>query len=287
VAQLRIALLILAYRAPVVLQAQLKIYAGTDAAVYVHLDSKAKDEDFLFLRDHKNVTLAPTRIDCYWGGFTLVRCALLLLEMAVRDGFDQYVLISDDSFPLLRMGDIKAMLAGGINVIGNPVGPEYQRYARSCYFDCPATAPNGERRTPGLFSPAQADDLADLAALMRSGKKALPIIFHCAQWWAMTHQAAQRVLAVDRQDKHLRDSFRFSEIPDESYIQTIAGTEFPERFVHRNLMWFDFSREPKPFVFETLDGLQQAIDSRHAFARKIAPAPQLLAALEERLVSSA
>ncbi len=282
---MRIALLILAYRAPLVLQAQLETYANTDTAIYVHLDSKANLEDFSFLQHYNNVTLSPNRIDGYWGGFTLVRGALLLLEMAVRDGFDQYVLISDDSFPCLGMDDIKSMLAGGINVVGNRIRPDsdYPRYERFCYYDSPATAPNGQRRTPGQFSAAQADDLADLVALMRGGKKPLPVIFHGPQWWSITHPAALHVLKIDGEDRHLRDSFRFSEIPDESYIQTIVGTEFPDRCVHRNLMWFDFSREPKPYVFETLESLQRAFGTNHAFARKIAPAPALLAALKARL----
>lgn len=81
--------------------------AGGD--VYVHLDSKSKEDP---------APLAPLatlvqRIPVFHGGFSQVDATLLKLRAAMRQGYDHYFLLSGQCFPIKSAQWLAARLAAG------------------------------------------------------------------------------------------------------------------------------------------------------------------------------
>ncbi len=112
--------------------------------------------------------------------------------------------------------------------------------------------------------------IADLASFRLRGKANVPI-FKGGQWWCLTSDVADYILRVHDEDEHLRQSFRFSLIPDEHFIHTIIGLSPTQFSLSSNPMWTEIERNPSPWVFSSVDELRPALDSGYLFVRKVAP----------------
>ena len=55
----------------------------------------------------------------------------------------------------------------------------------------------------------------ELAELKKQGKYQLPAMYKGPQWWCLTRDIVELVLEHFDTQKHFRESFRFSLIPDE------------------------------------------------------------------------
>ncbi len=267
------------------LRAAIEAFANPGVSFFIHIDSKADPESFQFLASAPNVCVLEQRFCNFWGGFSLVDSSIALLERAWQREFDRYLLVSDDSFPLLTYAKLCEALSEDRNWVGAATQNEHmrKRYENFYYNDSPATNPIPSLRGEGHFEASEHAALHDLAGLMRQGKKSLNVLFHCQQWWVLTHEAAGNVLHSYRTDHHLRQSFRFSMIPDESYIQTVAGLAQPDKLSRRALVWTDFSKQPKPYLYSSIETLAEAFESGMPFVRKIAGQPGLLKELASRI----
>jgi hypothetical protein len=283
----RIAILVLAARAPVVLEKQISSLAADNFHFFVHLDAKVDAEAFGFVRASNHATQIETRYNVFWGGFNMVLAELALLRAAMSDpSFERFILISDDSFPIKPAARLADMLAEDCQRIGvhdatNTVfEPRYQGFY---FFDSDATNPQFRPPENRSFLPQDFEALRSLDALQRRGKKPIAKVFHGPQWWSLNRSAAAYILEVAAEDEHLRDSFRFSSIPDEHYLQTILGLAPQQWRICGTPMWFDFSKDPKPYVFSNISEMDACLRSDRRFVRKVASDPVFLAQLESRL----
>ena len=286
---MKLAFLVMASGAPGVLDSHAAAFeADPDVHFFVHLDAKASLADFAAPQSRSNVTFIAARRPIFWGGFNMVRAEVELLAVALdhAGGFDYVALISDDSYTLRSGRALKAALpAADAWIDQNPIEPalDYPRYGRFYCFDA---APFSARSLPAEerhVTEADSAEMAALEALRARGKAPLTRLYQGAQWWCLKREVAAFVVAAFMGDEHIRDSFRFSAIPDEIVVQTTVGLAGRSWTLQRSPMFYDFSRDPKPFVFAAIGELDEALRSPCLFVRKIAADEPLLAALQARV----
>ncbi|MBN8889713.1 MAG: hypothetical protein BGP12_05050 [Rhodospirillales bacterium 70-18] len=280
-----LAVLVLAYTRPAVLRATVDMFAGSGATFFVHVDAKAELSAFAALQGRPDVVFIEDRQTVFWGGFNMVLAEIALIRHALRHAaFDRLVLISDDTVPIKAIGKLtEALAAPTLWIVQNSL-PEFRwRYDAFCYFDSLATSPRHVHPRERLFGPPEFADLRDMMKLHQAGKQPLDRLVHGPQWWCLSGEVAAAVLALHDADSHRRESFRFSAIPDESYIHTLVAQcagHWPKR---GSPVFTDFDRDPKPYVFHNIDELAAAFASPRPFARKIAEDATLLAAIAARV----
>jgi Core-2/I-Branching enzyme len=269
---IRIAILVLAATAPDVFRLLVSLWPQTQ--FFVHVDAKADISKFGFIMQAENTEIISARFPIYWGGWNMVRAELELMRTAIARGYDRLLLISDDSFPLRSLEEITRRVSADALHLGLWEMPEshegYVRYKEYFYFDSMAT----NIRSHGIYTRSISDrDLLEIAALSSlkvRGKKSLPMVYRGPQWWCLTARAAAYVLHVHDSDEHMRESFRFSLIPDEHYIHTILGLSPHAYSLQCHPIWTDISRVPSPYVFTEIGELEAALASTYLFVRKVA-----------------
>lgn len=279
---MRSAILVLAYAAPDILALHARYLSGFD--FLVHVDAKADLDNFAPAIGLPNVTLLPERLGVFWRGWSSVQAQMMLLRAAVARQYDRVVMISDDSFTLRAPAPLQDALAlPGERMEVRPAPDFRDRYDRFFFQDSPATCRRGYNGTDRAFRLEDLDALQAMAALMRQGKLPLETLYFGQAWWSLTRASALLVLDAFDNRPHLRESFRFSDCPDEHFVQNAlsVGGSLPQP--NRGpLMWADWKRDPKPYTLQTMADILPALDGRHLFARKIR-APALAKALMAHL----
>jgi len=267
------AVLVLAHSQPKVLAQALPIYTRLGWDVYIHLDSKVNLEHYqaqLGPLDH-NVQFASERHEIFWAGYSMIEATLTLISDTKKSGipYTRVSLLSDDTMPLWHDEQLAQWAASARDWIELRLQPPgdlgWQRYYGFYYWDHPTTA---RRR---IHHQVEIDDqmidaIRDLGALKQIGKKQIDV-YKGSQWWSMTNETLERVLALVTGDPHLQASFRFSEVPDELYFQTLVVMSGFDRVLNRGPCFADWNGPPYPRTFERVSELP-AEAQHHPFARK-------------------
>jgi hypothetical protein len=251
----RVAVLVLAYLQNAAGMERLaRYFAAIDAELLVHVDAKV---DYTAYRDaakrHANLRLMEERLPIYWGGFNTVRAILRGAELADAAGpFDRFVLITEDTIPLLPPQDVRAQLASRVefmHLVRRP-GPAVQRRYRGFYFfDSLATNPRHCDPADRELNDDVMNSFERLRALRARGKASVDLC-HGSTYWALSREAIMAILERHERDAHLRESFEFSSIPEEQYFHTILARALPGR-QFAPCLYADFTRPPHPYVFRT------------------------------------
>ncbi len=264
-----------------------RYFAGADADIWLHVDAASDATAYQALagRTH-NLNLVAPRLRCWWGGFNGALAVLGAAEAALkRKRYDRLLYLTEDSVPLLPLGELLVRLAEDIEYIeltrtqppdGEPYHPSTQeflnevehRFAGFYCYDCDAMNYRYSDYRDWIVTPVMEIQIARLARLRKRGKKRLPGLWHGPAYWALSAAAAKEILTLHRRDVELRESFEFSAIPEEQYYHTILGNS-PLRRDCAPFMLMDFTREPRPFVFHTADELAELQKHPYLFARKV------------------
>lgn len=274
-----VAILVLAHGCPSTLAATSRaLSVSPEISLFVHVDAKA---DLAAYRKQLgeelpgNITLSESRTDVYWAGFSMVEATFNLLKLALETsdaGF--FALISDDSYPLVNaerlVSSIKESGLPRINTWRVPDDHLFrQRYDKFFFMDSKFSNPRwflNEQRSVGE---AELAELNRLRAIMTYGKHPLPDLYCGKQWWVLPRKECETILSLHTSNVLLRDSFRYSAVPDETYVQTLFRLCFPAAEVLPHLMFDDFARDPKPYVFKSVAELRQQDLTDRLFARKV------------------
>lgn len=91
------------------LKSLVRMLDDPDHDIYIHIDKKsAFDEtEFTSLTKHSMVTFTE-RIRVSWGGTSIIEAELMLLEAALRRGYDYYHMLSGADLPIKTNQQIKA-----------------------------------------------------------------------------------------------------------------------------------------------------------------------------------
>lgn len=269
---MKIAIGVLAYNAPDVLQQTLRFWPADLFTVFIHVDLKADIDAYRFVENHPNAHLIPNRFDIFWGGFNMVLAEIELMRLcAGNSGFDYFMLLSDDTVPLLQPDSMIEELRKDDNwkkhTPNNSDGIR-RRYQSFVCYDVDACHPR-HSEPERTFKVSDFEALFSLRLLMEKGKAPIADLFHSPQWMGLKAEDVRYI--VDFHDNHpdIHRSFRFSSVPDEMYIQTILGSSPDERRHVEHFVFADFTRQPSPYLLETMSDLHVAFEKRYLFARKI------------------
>lgn len=239
-----------------------------DADIYVHIDQKVFEE-YSRISSPRVFYIPSRRI--FWRGFSMVEATVDLIKFARLNGvYSHYVMISDDTLPLVSADHLKNTLSTAQDLVGiipRNTGNLRYRYDNFYFFDSPATE---IRWTPVLGRIVDRTMLAALnrcERLMVRGKKPIPQYFHGSQWMCVSEATANLLVDTFDNDEWLRESFEFSEVPDEAYFQTIIGSQGVSQFVP--ITYVDWSGKYPPRIFSDIDSIKQVNVGSYLFVRKV------------------
>jgi hypothetical protein len=288
----KVALLVLCYNKSKVLTWSLPIYQAAGFDMFFHLDAK---QDLASYKAAANGALdnsffVGNRVRVFWGGFSMMEAELALIRAArSRGNYDRYVLISDDTFPLLDPARLNSFFDEEVERVALRRLDEddhfMQRYRKFYFLDHPATSLVGRPIESSDLDAAFFAKIEEIAELRKRGKKDIPI-YYGSQWWALTKRAIDHILRTYEEDQHLVQSFRYSAVPDESAFQSLIGGN-PAFRAAPAAIHVEWSRNPRPFVFNDEAEFGEAIRPYHAFIRKVADEPAFLEKFQKRLLEGA
>jgi hypothetical protein len=284
---LKVAILVLAYRASACLRAAIPLYCEAGFDVYVHLDSKVSVLEYKDnLGEHEqNCRFIDKRFAIYWAGFNMVRAEMALLREALEHGYTKYVLVSDDTLPLIAPAALSAFFSDDLNRIDlrqiASDDPFFARYVQFYMLDHNATSLLGREIELSCIDSVLIEKIDEIRGLRAIGKASIPL-YYGSQWWALAHDVAATVLHRFDHDRHVVKSFEYAAVPDEIFVQTIIGND--STVVGRlrgSCMHVEWARMPRPYVYQSLDELTNIRDDT-VLLRKIADDPALIEMLSRR-----
>jgi hypothetical protein len=273
----RNAFLVLAHREPVLCARLVSRLLALGSDVFLHIDVKAPIDSYLMRLGgmRESVTILERRHDIRWGGFRMVDATLDLLRAALASGpHARYTLLSGDTYPTKAKARISAQLASGGDFISmRPVGPAERKYQRieRVYIpdlDCGSLRPGWVERH---VNPSDLTTLAALPAIF-DGRRAFldryPY-FAGSQWWSLTFASVTRLLDFLAAEPAFLEQFRYSSVPDEAFFQTAyVAAGLKTAATRQSLVAVDWSRTPKPFLYEGPEHMQSLLEAPQVFARK-------------------
>ncbi|HEX3801340.1 MAG TPA: beta-1,6-N-acetylglucosaminyltransferase [Solirubrobacteraceae bacterium] len=296
----KLGIVVLAHRDPDQVGRLLALLRHERVTVYLHIDRASDVEQF---RASLAAVRAPEivwvrRFRTAWGRLGMVDAILAAAAQAVGDGCAQVMVISGHDLPLKPIDEIVAFaaVAGSASYIETfPFPVEHWllggTYRTEMYtFPVPffggiytafprdqTTYRVGRKQMPVVFA------LRTLAALMP--ERRFPSYLQPYggwMWWNLSSDAIEYVLRFTQEHPDYRRYHRFTQIPDEVFVQSIMAGSGYTGIVHnddlRFVRWRRGSPHPEPL---TVEDVPEMIASGDLFARKFSPeqAPSVIEAL--------
>ncbi len=309
------AILILAHR-PAALASLLRLLDNRALAnrfhLFIHIDAKT---DYLAagLRLPPHVTLITPRLPVFWGGWSMMRATLALMEAA--RGYQRMILISGDALPVRPLSEIDRLMSDLdteyielLEVQDDPslagVDPKraierygwvqpWRRY-NHVFWDhpllnpmqsAPSAARYGVPRDRMDWIRGEAEHLVrEILAEIPPRAPLFERFYYGSQWWALTGATVEAMLPT-LHEPAIQRYFRHMQVPDEHMIQTILGNA-PHLMAGKKRrgtpMFADHARRADGDDTLDLAGFQSATATA-LFARKFNPetAPDIAEAIAE------
>jgi len=248
-----IAYLIVAHTQPKLVGDLLEALRSPVSAAFVHIDRKSNIARFEHLAGPDTV-LIREREKVYWGGWSQVQATLNLLRSSLSDPrpFTHFALLSGMDYPLVRSEELLSYLSQVdmefINCLPMPSKEANKPIRRLLVRHI-----EGGARQSGLR--AKLVKLANLflAALpSRNLARALGGVqpFCGSNWWILSRDMALAAIAETDRARRLRDFFRTTHCPDESYFQTIVRSSLPIEKIGRAFTYTDWSVPNPPAIID-------------------------------------
>jgi len=245
---MRVAYLVLAHANPRHFARLVRALQTSRARMFVHID--AKSDLRLFAQSSTSpgfVRFSSNRVDARWGSFSLVQASLNLLTEALQghDEFDYFVLLSGADYPLRSARYIEAFLEEHrgmqfMNLVKLPCIELNKPMSRLTTYRFEHSPRSG-----GLM-------LAKVGKFLNRGHR-MPTItrdprphlgdlspFAGSQWWALTRDACEHVVAFVRERPRAMRFFRNVIVPDELVFHTILGNSPFRRMIRRGITYTDW-----------------------------------------------
>jgi hypothetical protein len=267
---MRVAVICVAYLNDAAGVELLSRYFSDFGDLYLHVDAKA-DASHYRERKYASELVHMPRREIYWGGFNLVRVIIDGLTLArQRRAYDRFMVVTEDTIPTVaRSQMIEALTSPTEFFDTRPVNEASveiaARYRDFYYLDSAATLPKITKLSDRQLTPKMILDINRAERAMSRGKKPVPTLRHGSGWWCLSSEAVDKVLDSYARDEWLRDSFEFSALPEEQYFHTLLGP-LPDSHA---LVYTDWSRQPKPYRFMSLDEVKTARVGRALMLRKV------------------
>ncbi len=254
------AFLILAHNDYELLEKLVALIDSFHADIYIHIDKKSKTLPNLKTK-YSNLYFIK-RIKTYWGGYSLVQCELNLLKASTKNSYQYYHLISGADLPLKGHDEFNNFFSNNCNNYITIESPIIDRVKLYNFFE--------DVKSSKLISIIN-QYLLKMQKILSIDRtkyiKKLGIdIYKGAQWFSITHDLALYVLS---KEKLIRRLFKYTHIPDESFMQTITmNSSYKDTVTGNCLRFIDWSKhEPHPAII-TMDYMDDLLNSDAFFARK-------------------
>lgn len=285
---MRVALLVLAHREPDVLRHSIPLYKTVGFDIFVHLDCKVDKRQYVerLGPEARSCSIIDRRTNVFWGGFSMVEAELALIFAAIAHGqYDRYVLVSDDTFPIVPGERLLRLLSEDLDRVMlrklEPSDPFSARYTGFYHFDHPASALQGRPIESAAIDDEFLADLVAIQELKKHGKKLIDV-YYGSQWWAITASTMTTILQKLDADRHLFASFKYSAVPDELLFQTLVGNYVDRSRVRSGIVYVEWAKDPRPYIFKSVAEIQ-TIPSDFCLIRKLnSGSVELLASLSAK-----
>ena len=210
------AIMIMAHSQPSHFGRLLEALASEWAFIFVHIDAKADIKEFIKQTPGGAKVLfldANRRVRVWWGGFSIIRATLNLLESAINFGldFDRYCLLSGSDYPIKSMDYIAAQFASDKEfmriekMLGNT--PKNSQSKRVNFF---------------YFMDNQLSGKAGLSGVIPRKRYARMDLYHGSQWWSLTANCVRYIIRFLRDNGDYVRFFRHVLAPDEIFFHSIV-----------------------------------------------------------------
>ena len=267
------AYLIIAHKVDLMLITLLKMLDDKRNDIYLHMDKKNKTFTQSSLPNMRYSNLFLTdRISVNWGGYSQIKCEMLLFKTAALNGpYVYYHLLSGQDLPIKTQNIIQ-------DYFNNNNGKEFIRFQqpsfdnfdRVCYYHFfQELRGRGDKRT--LMSIIEGISLAIQRRLGIQRNKNI-IFYKGTNWASVTNDFVMELL---RHESWIKNTFRYTSCCDEVYKQTFAMQYgFAEKLFDRNFddnctaiqRLIDWKRG-NPYIW-TKDDMEEIASSKMMFARK-------------------
>lgn len=243
---MKIAILILVHKNMRQLERLVNILEHPDIDLFVHIDSKCKEELSIELTKKTNVFFLEKRYSCYLFHYSLVEVTLEVMQKAYekKRDYKYYILLSGQDYPIKKVSYIVNFLDKSyprefIDLTKVKEGTWcyfwgkkcYNQYVRQRIFDMLGAKLYFSIIGSILRAPVKC--IVDNIQTFIYGK---PINLLKKQnlkyaagsaWWMLTDQSVKYILEKKESNKKIDKIFRFTQVPDECFFQTIlADTPF-------------------------------------------------------------
>lgn len=210
---------------------------------YIHVDKKVQLPEI----KGDNIIFINKRINVHWSGFSQVKATINLLERAIWDSNDYFVLLSGTDYPIKDNSYLFNKLnEGGEYIHILPMGTDpyapisrYKYYYFTDYFN----RRDKENRTTRFFLWLQKQ-------IRKFGiTKRIPFTLYTgASWFILSRSCVVHILNEIKVNTKYIQFFKFGFCPDESFFQTIIGNSEFYKNVKGYLTYADWSVNPGPAI---------------------------------------
>lgn len=266
----RLCYLILAHRYPHQLLRLVNRLDGAHTAFLVHLDRKAPEATSIWLKQQlhqrDNVHFLK-RHTCHWGGFGIVRATLEGMQYGISEDipFDHLVLLSGQDYPIKSNIDIREFFKTheGVSFIHHNPFP-YAEWVREDGGWDRVRRWHFRRGYLHVRLPVRNGLLSRVPGWRRFPQGYHP--FGGAQFWCMARHHVRQVCDLVSSEPEFVSFFRFADIPDEIFLQTIAGNRLArDELRSETLTFVEWHRPGATLTIGDFGNLRR---TDHLFARK-------------------
>lgn len=249
--------------------------------IYIHIDKKVKNFDFDKFENiaKKSTVFFTNRLSVNWGGFSQIKCELLMLKAATKGNYDYYHLLSGVDLPIKTQDYIHDFFdknsgcefvhfAGGNILENNNIFWRVSFY--HLFQEFLRDKNKFIRRICNIFNnqSLKIQEALKVNRLKDFDQK----LQHGCNWFSITHKLALYVL---QKENWINKTFKASCCADEVFLQTIVfGSPFVDRLYRKEmdnnyiscLRKIDWTRG-NPYTFKIRD-YKEIVESDFLFARK-------------------
>lgn len=236
--------LLLVHKSPEQLERQINALNDGDSLFYIHLDLKSDISHFSHIEDMEKVYFIKERIDCIWGDFSIIKATLNLIENVIKNNDKGYcILLSGNDYPIKSRQFINTFIAENKDKIFINLRDAFQVWntfnLRIDYYRINLSSRRGHFVLLKGFSlnavkrliKGNLDIKTFYKIIFKKRKLKIPMKFYGgSQWWAMNiNQLNEIYNFINNNRIDLYEFFKFSNIPDEFFFQSIIKYLFESR----------------------------------------------------------
>lgn len=259
---------------------------------FVHVDKKVKIDEFQdCLKPIQNVYLEKKRKPVYWGGWSIVKAYMGLMQKALESEthYDRIVLMTGQDYPLMKDTEINKFFEEhteteyimAYNIMNSTVVTDKNKLLRRWYFDAPFKSVFLQRIYKGIMYRLITKNFArKKISLSLDGRPVDPYFGQMLS--GFTRKGAELVLKTYLEDKKFNRVMKRAHAPDELYWQTIIFNsdlrkntvqggvehEITEHFGWAPLHYHHYDVDTSIFTEDDFDEIK---NSEYMFIRKVVP----------------